>query len=94
MVDKSVIEVACRNLAAAASLEDAAFWREYAQIEDAALLCRQRAEHDLVMGMLDGVLRELGKIPREGMEIPVVIGTRDETGSNLPRGDGAMSPVE
>ena len=93
MVDKTVIEVARRNLIAAAALEEAAFWRAYAQIEDAALLCTQRTEHDLVMGMLDGMLRELGKIPREGMEIPVGIATLGEPGSNLPP-DGAVLPGE
>lgn len=90
MVDKKVIEVAYRNLVAAASLEDAAFWREYARIEDAAVLCTQRAEHDQVMGMLDGMLRELGKIPREDMEIPMAIAASDESAQNPPSGDGAL----
>ena len=48
MVDRVVIEVARRNLQAAAGLDEAAFWREYAAIEDAAQDPRPLTDEDVV----------------------------------------------
>ena len=62
MVDPVILEVARRNLAAAAGLEDSEFWREYGRIEDAALLCTEPEDHGVVMDALSACLVRLGKV--------------------------------
>jgi hypothetical protein len=57
-----VLEVAHRNLLGIAHLDDAEFWREYARIEDAALLCIEPEHHGAVMQELNACLIKLGKV--------------------------------
>jgi hypothetical protein len=85
MVDRVVIEVARRNLQTAAGLEEGAFWREYAAIEDAALFCTDPKEHGLLMDMLNAMLLDLGKI--RGFDTGLSPGrkTRDELDQKLSR---------
>ncbi len=85
MVDRVVIEVARRNLQAAAGLEEAAFWREYAAIEDAALFCTDPKEHGVLMDMLNAMLLELGKIRGFETGLPATRKTRDELDQKLSR---------
>lgn len=85
MVDQVVIDVAYRNLMAAAGLEEDAFWREYAAIEDAALFCTAPQEHALVMDMLNNTLFELGKIRNFDTGLPAARKTRVELEQKLSR---------
>ena len=85
MVDRVVIEVARRNLRAAAGLEDRAFWREYAAIEDAALFCTEQKEHGVLIDMLNAMLHELGKIRGFDTGLPTNRRTREELDEKLSR---------
>lgn len=85
MVDPVILEVARRNLAAAAGLENAEFWREYGRIEDAALLCTEPEDHGTVIDVLSTCLVRLGKIKNTRAEWRPTRKTRQELMEELDR---------
>ena len=85
MVDRVVIAVARRNLQAAAGLDEAAFWREYAAIEDAALFCTEQKEHGELMDLLNAMLLDLGRIRGFDTGLSGPRKTRDELDQKLSR---------
>jgi hypothetical protein len=62
MIDPVILDTAYRNLARVAGLPDDEFWRAYAKIEDAALLCTEPEDHGAIMQALNASLSELGKV--------------------------------
>lgn len=62
MIDKIVLDIAYRNLADAAGLADDEFWRAYASVEDAALLCTEPEDHGTIVQALNACLVRLGKV--------------------------------
>lgn len=62
MIDRIVLDIAYRNLTDVAGLADDEFWRAYARVEDAALLCTEPEDHGAIVQALNACLVRLGKV--------------------------------
>jgi hypothetical protein len=82
MIEPIVLATAYRNLRASAELPHEEFWRAYARIEDAALLCTEPAFHGMVIDALSAYLAEVGRKP--ALETPPAASHAEREPAQLP----------